>query len=221
MNIVGCDKGYNNLYQSLIKRSITENRKLEKQLRKKLTNYDKLYYETKLPFKEDRIIHIRQIKIPTFTEKDEPTYYNLFLNDISMWRKGEIREIHTQCMELLDKRQTNSYTIFQSGKLHGHFHLNENMKYYGMFIFNTNDIQDKHIDLLITTVQRNLRRKIEKVECGHVLFGNLKKDIKRMHVFIDYLDVLRPGMCIFNTNYGNVSRILLSILITISIKGGN
>lgn len=182
----------NNLYQTLQKIAITENRKVEKQLKRKLYNFDKIYYQTTMPFK-DRQLKIRWIKLPTFMWKDKPTYYAAFLNNIEYWRKGEIKDIYQQTIECIDKKDVDQYSIFLSGKLYGHIDTVENkpLNWYKTFILNTTEFTKQHQNRIYNTIIRFLSSRCKGMEKEGKIFGNIQKDVDRLNSLTETLKLLK------------------------------
>jgi hypothetical protein len=193
-----------NLYQNLIKLSIKENKKLGKQMQQPLHNYDKLYREIIIPFKENRQLHIRWIKFPTFIYKDKPQYYAVFLNNIAWWRKGEIKQIIKQTRESIDNYDVDSHTIFQLGILHGNFDPMENIniRYYKTFIFNTSVFTVKHQEIVYKFIRNFLQKRINGCKKEGIDFGITKKDVARLSDFVNFLDSIFSYNIIRN-NYKN------------------
>lgn len=182
-------RGYkilNDFYQQLIKLCISENRKI------KDPNPDcgKLYYDTKIPMSEDRQFNIRWVKLPTFTRENKQQYYTVFINDIDYWRAGEKKQIYGQIIETLDRHDVDSYTIFQFGKYHGHIDpiINELIKYYHIYVINTQEPQNKNIEMIYKFISNFLQRRINGRKGNTIIFGDLLVEIKRLQSFVDFLN---------------------------------
>ena len=176
-------------YESLIQQSIKMYRTIEQQQGTKMMDYDRLYYTTRVPFKDDRELMVRVIKIPTFRNKNKISYYALFLCDIVFWRKGEISELWRQVTDCVDKQDVDSYTIYVFGRFHGYYDpvVNSNMKRYKIFIMNTEMVTGKGLGVIRGNLQRFFLKRIKRMSGDGLVFGGIADDICRLQGFVDWL----------------------------------
>jgi hypothetical protein len=186
---------FDKLYKNFIVKIIKENRKVEVELGQKLYNFDKIYGTEEIELDTERLLKIRWIKIPTFIEKNKPSYYTVYLVDVYFWRLGEMNDIYKRCMDCIDRRDTDSYTIFLAGKLRGFLDGNINKATRkNIIVFNEclNDLEVKHELRILKIISNFLDRRcmkmsIDKTEKKEKVFGRLAKDLKRISEFVDFL----------------------------------
>ena len=136
-----------------------------------------------------------------FKHNDKQQHYGIFLNSIDMWRKGEIREIREQTLESTDKTDMDSYTIFQQGKLHGDFRLNENIRFHNTFIINNKNYGQKQEQLIYQHIINFIQKRIDRVSENKVLYKGLEQDIERLQSFVSIINNI--NLLAFNLE-GNV-----------------
>ena len=187
---------FDKMYQDFLVRSITENRKMEKQIKKKLTNFDQIYKSNTYEFSEERNLNIRMFKIPTFIKDNRINYYAGYLVDIDWYRLGEMKNIHTQCREIIDN-DVESYTIFLAGKLFGHIDpmTNKNLKWYNTYVLNTTDLNNKHLYRVYDNIERFLITRCNNMDSGGLIFGHIADDVKRLREFTNYLHDVKELRC--------------------------
>lgn len=182
-----------NFFQQLIKIAFIENKKLGQ------TNidYSKLYYSTSIPFKEDRVLNIRWVKLPTFQRENKQYYYAVFINDIDFWRMGEKTELYKQVIETIDRYDIDSYTVFQFGRYHGHNDplINNLMKYFHIYVFNKVEVESDDLETVSRFVSDFLQKRINLMKNGGKIFGCIEKDVKRLQSFVDFLVSIRSFNC--------------------------
>ena len=179
--IYNCCDRIQNIYQRFIPFLIKENQRLEFSI-----SADKLYKDTQIEF-GDRMLSVRWLKIPTFQRNKKQYYYVIFFGVISLWRKGEIREIKKQILETCDLVNVDSYTIFQIGRFHGRFDLNENIKFHNMFIFNTTEFTETYENRFYKLLMNFLQTRVDNIKKNYV-FGTIEADVKRIEKFIDMIN---------------------------------
>lgn len=172
-----------NSFQRLIPISIKNNKLTEHGI-----TADQLYGTNSILFNDNRTLNIRWIKIPTFQQNNNQYYYTVFLNDIELWRKGEIKQIKKQSLECCNTYNMDSYTIFQVGRFHGRFELNENIKFHNTYIFNVETFTNKQETLFYNLICNFLNRRIQKMDTGGLVFGTIREDIRRLERCIDILN---------------------------------
>jgi len=195
-------------YQQLIQITLKENKKTGIDL-----DYSKLYYSTNIPFKEDRIFNIRWIKIPTLKKQNKQYYYAVFINDIDFWRMGEKTELYNQIIETIDRYDIDSYTIFQFGRYHGHNDplINNLMKYYHMYVFNTEEPSYDNFDTIYKFITDFLKKRINTIRSKKIIFGEMDKELKRLENFTNFL-ANRNSLNIIRIYKKNSSNISYNIL---------
>ena len=186
------------IYEKLITQVLKQNKKIEDELGEKLHNFNTLHNDVSIPFSNDgRMLHVRVLKIPTFIINNKPSYYALILSDISLWRKGEIKQLHGQIVECFDNHDVDSYTIFQQGEFHGYFDpvLNKNTRQYNMFILHGTILTRKQQNFIIDITVNYLESRCRGITDGIIVYNRLKKDVARLRCFCEDLQLLfKPVM---------------------------
>jgi len=179
------------IYQRFIPMVIRQNQKTTHGI-----NSDKLYRQTSIPLDDERTLNIRWIKIPTFQRDQHQYYYTVFLNNIELWRKGEIRNIQRQTLETTDKQHVDSYTIFMLGRFYGCFEINQNMKWYKTFIINSMVCDNRHESMIYGFISSFLQNRLNRLTGDGLVFGDITRDVVRLRGFCSVLD----EVMVFNNN---------------------
>jgi len=179
-------------YQTLLKTALSENRRVQKQMGKPLDNFNTLYNNTEMPF-DDRTIHVRWVKLPTFVKEGKPNYYAVCIADLPFWRKGELQGIYRQAVECFDNTCVDSYTIFLYGRLYGHIDRVQNtpMRRYKTFVQNTDNPSKENMFRMYSFIERFLVKRVQIMTRGGVVFGSIADDVKRLNELTGFLKVLQ------------------------------
>ena len=182
MNAISLSK-LENTYGRLISLAIGQN----KQTRNGVAA-DKLYWTATIPFDAEQILNVRHVKIPMFSRDNQMYYYGIFINDIDLWRKGEIKKIKWQTLECADMHNMDSYTIFQVGTFHGTFDLMENIKFHRTFIINTKEYKQECEDRIYQHITNFIQKRIDNISKNTVMFAEHQNDIMRLTRCIDIIN---------------------------------
>jgi hypothetical protein len=103
---------------------------------------------------------------------------------------GEKKQIYNQIIETLDRYDVDSYTIFQFGKYYGHTDpiINNLMKYYHIYNFNTQNPTNKHCETIHKFIANFLQKRIGLIKTDGIVYGSIIDDIKRLQNLIDFLN---------------------------------
>lgn len=180
------------IFQRLITAAIGQMRQIDR-------SYDmsKLYYSTTVQYDEEREINIRWVKIPTFRKNNNITFYAICLTDIQFSRMGELKNIHRQCTEAIDRVNIDSYTIFLFGRFHGYIDrvTNKPFRWWKIYILNRSTPTVEDENRVYSFISRVITNRCDRMVAGGMIFGTIVEDVERLRCFADSLNVISTPVC--------------------------
>lgn len=202
------------VYDTLVKRSIVENRKLAEQYNEQIDCRD-LYQMINIKFDDERNLIIKRISFPTLRTDKKQRYYDIYLIHIPYWRIGELPIINSYAMDLRKNHYaSDSRTVFISGILYGHVEHRHIIR-YKLRVFNIAEFGKEQWTILFKTMYNFLDYRCMKISQHGKIYGSMEKDIKRIGKLAEFfLDMSKINTPILSNN-------VISNVIRISNNGSN